>query len=856
MSATVDIPLPARGVSELAPFSHQPEHTCREARNVRPFDVFGERLRLAKRPGLSRYNSGQVNGSAAVSDLIALSWPNPNAITYADNFPPTVDWDASVSANFNVAAACWGGDGAIYATTYIYQVVKLLPGGTVEWARSIFAPSDGAYPLAIRMAADGLHLYVAYGRRDAAAQGRVHKYRITDTALDRVWEWTLDPTVNVTCMDIDEVSLWVMGATGTMTVGAGWRFYDSGELASVYAMGTALPGMPMGVAAWGGHTAVGVFVTPIGAYADTVVRKITSDGASVWSSTVSGSLLGNVKKARTGEVAYAAGRVVATSRREVRKFTETDYSTVAATWTYTAPDYSGLGLAYVDQLDVDVDGNAYVNLFDSPTWRLRRISAAGAVEWTSTLAAAADAVLVDRDKLANAQSVSGVYAVARAARRLVQNVRAPADVSSRSIVLLAVAGGDIRVVPPTAGGPVATPAGGTAALATSLRWTRSVVFQNRVYYTDGAKAVYFEPVATQVYQWRADSAGTLPTQARILEVWRGRVCLAGNPDDPHNWHMSAVLDAHDWDYTPANPTPADAVVGNLAPAGECPDMVNAIVPLTNDIALFGCDRGIYRLTGDPLLGGVFDLVSTQIGMTFGRGWCLDSAGVVYFMASRGGVYRMMPGSPPESITDASLKKTLDSVDLSTTRVRLVWNDRDRGLHVFLTPWAAAATTHYFWHAPTASWWPDAFAATGLDPLSAYALDGDAPGDRTLLLGTRGGYVRAWDRAAKSDDGSAIDAYAVLGPIAASEDREMGMGRLEATLAAASNPVAYTVYGTNTPETLGAAKFTGTFSTAGRNTVRGRARGKQLFVKLANATLDQSFAVESAAAEVMELGAIR
>ena len=79
------------------------------------------------------------------------------------------------------------------------------------------------------------------------------------------------------------------------------------------------------------------------------------------------------------------------------------------------------------------------------------------------------------------------------------------------------------------------------------------------------------------------------------------------------------------------------------------------------------------MNGDPMAGGRIDLVTDTIGMAWGRPYCKDPTGAIWFFGSRGGVYRMALGSQPERVRQA-IEERLAEVNVATTIVRMVWDD--------------------------------------------------------------------------------------------------------------------------------------------------------------------------------------
>jgi hypothetical protein len=97
-------------------------------------------------------------------------------------------------------------------------------------------------------------------------------------------------------------------------------------------------------------------------------------------------------------------------------------------------------------------------------------------------------------------------------------------------------------------------------------------------------------------------------------------------------------------------------------------------------------------------------------------------------------------------------------------VRLVWNDREMGVHVFLTRLDAMPSEHWFYDVRNDGWWRDRFATVSMNPVAVHTLDGDDPADRTILLGSENGYIRRLNPDVFTDDGDAIESFVLLGPV--------------------------------------------------------------------------------------------
>lgn len=438
---------------------------------------------------------------------------------------------------------------------------------------------------------------------------------------------------------------------------------------------------------------------------------------------------------------------------------------------------------------------------------------------------------------------------------------ATADGSPRSQVILAACNGNIVKFAPGAAAS-STPTGGSGALSTTARWVQAASAGfNRILFTDGVTYRTYDALADTVSEWKAVGTGTIPPRARLLCVWNKRAVVAGFEDQAQNWAMSEFDNLDGWDFFPVDANQTQAVVGNQSPCGQCPDVITALIPYSDDLMIIGGDHTLWRLTGDPAAGGRFDLITDKIGVAFGKAWAKSPEGELYVFANTGGVYRMVPGSASAPEELGGIADRMGEIDVGLNRIILEWNDREAGLHVFVTPFAGGATTHYFWWRKTGAWFLDQFASASFDPLSVYTIDGDLPADRQLLLGNSDGKVRYWNADADDDDGTAISGYAYIGPLQpAGPGREFKMTNLRAVLSNGSGSCEYAAYAAESPDfnVIGSVVFSGSW-TAGRNdAVWERLRGQSVWLKVGRFTAPSAAraAIEQITAGVLPAGMAR
>lgn len=432
--------------------------------------------------------------------------------------------------------------------------------------------------------------------------------------------------------------------------------------------------------------------------------------------------------------------------------------------------------------------------------------------------------------------------------------------SGRVVTLVAVSQGNVYVASP--GDAVWTATTNATIETPPLNFTGimfSTANNQKLWFADGINWCYYDPADNTVKTWAA-SAGALPVDEddnapRLICTWRGRIVLSGLVKDPQNWFMSAVSDPTDFDYSPEFTSPTQAVAGNNSPLGFIGDVINCLIPYSDDTLIFGGDHTIYIMRGDPMSGGQIDLVSDIIGMAFGQPWCKDPYGTVYFVSNRMGIYSYQPGQTPVRISQAIEELLLD-INTGMNSIRMLWNDRFQGFHVFVTALnAPVVTTHFFYETRTGAWWKDTFGNTDLNPLAMCVVDGNEPGDRVPVIGSWDGYVRAVDPDATDDDGTAISSEIWIGPIITKDLDEVFLDSLQAVLGESSGTITATIHGGRTAEeALGAAAFATLTWASGRNlTDLVRCSAHAIYIKL---TSTVPWQMESVRSQLESRGMVR
>lgn len=356
---------------------------------------------------------------------------------------------------------------------------------------------------------------------------------------------------------------------------------------------------------------------------------------------------------------------------------------------------------------------------------------------------------------------------------LVSSVKSSTN-SPRAVQNTVISGGDMYPWTGTYGTVIE--AGVFSATAQEVQ---SVALFSKRYITDGITFKVYDPKANTLEDFTATGHGKIPKRVALLAAWRGRLVVVSY-DDRHNWAMSRQGDPEDWDeFPPEGLTFENPISGNHPDSiGKFPDIINAMVPYDDQVMIALCDHQVYRMVGDPMSvplaghGGMqrsyIGLVSDITGGAFGQQcWAKDPEGNLYFLGSKGGVWKMDRGFQLARISYGAVERLVSDFDFDTYRLALAWSREDEGLHLFQLPVGAGGTLvrAYFWEQKTNSWHPDSWSDAAQQPTAVTIIDGDLAGDRKLVIGTEDGQILRWDRAAYTDNLTRLASHVVMGPYA-------------------------------------------------------------------------------------------
>jgi len=345
--------------------------------------------------------------------------------------------------------------------------------------------------------------------------------------------------------------------------------------------------------------------------------------------------------------------------------------------------------------------------------------------------------------------------------------------------------------------------------------------------------------APKVYDPSADTlivldatAGQVPTGNPLIAHYLDRIVLGGGEIAPHAWYMSRQGTETDWDY--AQTDAQRAVAGTASDAGLPGQPLTALVPHSDDYLIIACRDSIWRLRGDPAYGGAMDALSRTIGIVGRNAWCLGPSGELVFL-SLDGIYILAPdgNSKPVPVSREILPGELLNIDPETTTISMIYDVKDRGVHIYLTPDNSNDRTHWWMDWTRKTFWPVSLQSDH-EPYSGCAVQSTAIEESGVVLGGRDGYLRRYYTFVATDEGTDVESYAKCGPIALGDEINVGVLReIVAVMARDSGDVTWSVIVANSAEGVlsGSASATGTWVAGLNNTVRPGGRGMAFVLKL-------------------------
>lgn len=354
--------------------------------------------------------------------------------------------------------------------------------------------------------------------------------------------------------------------------------------------------------------------------------------------------------------------------------------------------------------------------------------------------------------------------------------------------------------------------------------------------------------------------------SNVTALCWGRVFMNGI-QHPHQWFATRIN----------NPLDLLLVVDDVASAqnsqatkkaGLVGDQIIAMIPYKGNTMVFGCLNNMFVMRADPAKGGFFTTLSDTTGIFSSTSYCWDDKNNLYFMGFDG-IYAMsaetiIEGATPVNLTKEHLPKLVSNMGLNRRTDRVVMKyDKDRyGIVVSVSQHDGAWKAIFWMDLRTGGVFPEDYAEDHIPTALTY-FDARTKAERTLLAGCDDGYVRTWDEAEKSDDGStAIESNVLIGPITGSNARaKVKLDEVSIKTGIDTDAITVSLYSGDTAEHLiknvtddESPRVVKSFAVDKLlPSIRQQVDAGAIGIKLSNTTAASSFSIEKIDADIIESG---
>lgn len=343
----------------------------------------------------------------------------------------------------------------------------------------------------------------------------------------------------------------------------------------------------------------------------------------------------------------------------------------------------------------------------------------------------------------------------------------------------------------------------------------------------------YDPADDTLSLWVADE-GAVPVGASLIDTYRGRIVMAVG----RLWFMSRQFDALDWDYGADDTDYSRAVAGQNAEAGDIGQKLNALMPHHDDYLVFGCERSLWVLRGDPAWPGcTLGPISKTIGCVGGDAWTSTDDGAIVLL-SHAGLFAIPAGGGgfPQPLS-ATLPRELKNLTKSLYQVSLEFEPYDKGVHVFVHQ-EGVQHTQWWMDWQTKALYPVELHVTHI-PFCTYFYNNQVQDTSDVLIGCSDGSVRRFADRYSTDDGREIVSFVELGPIKLGNgySKDGSLEEMVATLNYYSGSIDWSIrVGRTSQDALLADTIdSGTWDNEGglQLTDRPRVRGESCIIRLEN-----------------------
>ena len=341
--------------------------------------------------------------------------------------------------------------------------------------------------------------------------------------------------------------------------------------------------------------------------------------------------------------------------------------------------------------------------------------------------------------------------------------------------------GNIFIFDPFGGSSTAT----GASQISSTNPVSMCFLDQKVFFASGVSTIGIMSTSTFTCGVLVASTGVVPSTGISLDcTWRGRLVLAGDPQNPQNFYMARLGNPYDWNYAATDA--AAAVAGNLSQSGQIGEPITCIIPFNDDLMIMSTVNEVWLIEGDPADGGSIVRLADHGGIVGPYAFTTDNTGTLYYITQAGlwsvnpiwSVYR-----PPQLISGQSWSYFFESLNINSNAVFLEWDAVNKYLRLYVTPiYTGEAGQHLIYDVRNGGLWPQVYPST-TGPLAVAAfISGSFAGQQLLVLGGWDGNVY-YENADRIDDAVSsstvpLVASATYAPVQFSSGPNFLMERLE------------------------------------------------------------------------------
>jgi len=250
-----------------------------------------------------------------------------------------------------------------------------------------------------------------------------------------------------------------------------------------------------------------------------------------------------------------------------------------------------------------------------------------------------------------------------------------------------------------------------------------------------------------------------PSSQPLVTTYQRRVVLGG---ESHLLYFSGIGNIADWTaatHKPKNIKQAVTLTGSKY--GEVSRTNKCTMNWKDKVFVFGSTDELWALYGSPVTGELQN-ISHSVGIIGAESACVTHDGLVVLLA-RDGLYTWPIGSkePPQKLSAEIVPEELKDIDVTSVIVKMAYDHKSKGVHIFATPDAASAGEHWWFDLKHKAIWRVTFPNNNHQPWVVATLPNSGYSD--VVLGCKDGYLRRFDNTATTDDGTAVNSDIILGP---------------------------------------------------------------------------------------------